>query len=514
MILPIFQNIAGYPLDEQQQKIALENSNEVIAIAGAGSGKTMTILGRIHYLVQEKNIKESDILCISFTRKSSLSLKEKCKDAFGYDIEVKTFHRLALDILEKANMSYSLVSSDYLSYFIEEFICSPSNILCNLLADYFHVQGKDEEKAYQKFRKQHKDIVEKFVKLEITCIHLLKANGKDEKDLALICQQLKGKLFCRKKKEKIRFFQIMILLYRTYKKDLSSSQSCDLDEVIEIATKLVKENKVFLHYKQIIIDEFQDTSKLRFALIDAIKKQTNAKLLVVGDDFQSIYRFTGCDISLFLNFSTFYPQAKILKIESTYRNANELVRVAGAFVMKNKAQLPKEMHSKMHIVKPIKVVYYEKEKDIFAKLITKLVDQGFMDILVLGRNNKDIKRVLGSRFVLQDDGKIEDTKIKDITLNYLTVHKAKGLECETVVLLHLENSADGFPAQTKNPEVITYIQETKHYFPYDEERRLFYVALTRTKKNIYLLTSKSNPSCFVKELLRDDKKDIEIYKIS
>ena len=92
-------------------------------------------------------------------------------------------------------------------------------------------------------------------------------------------------------------------------------------------------------YKYVIIDEYQDTSLVRFNLIKEILDKTDSKLMVVGDDFQSIYRFTGCDISLFLNFKKYFNKAKILKIQNTYRNSQELIDIAGNFVMKNKHQI-------------------------------------------------------------------------------------------------------------------------------------------------------------------------------
>lgn len=507
MILPIFQNIAGYPLDEQQQKIALEESSEVMAIAGAGSGKTMTILGRIHYLIEEKHVLPSEILCISFTRKSSESLKEKCKHAFGYDIEVKTFHRLALDILNLAQKDYKIVSSDYLEYLITEYLAHPEEPLLSMLLCYFHLSSKEK---YQAFYRKNPILIEQLKKEISTFIHVAKANNKDEKDFAEMILKQRGLIF-RKNRETKWFLQITLYLYLTYKQELISSGSLDLDDIIIEATKLVKEKRINLLYKQIIIDEFQDTSLLRFSLIESIKNMTNAKLLVVGDDFQSIYRFSGCDVSLFLSFPKYYPQAKVMKIETTYRNADELVKVAGSFVMKNPLQQKKEMHSKKHMEKPIKVVFYHQARKDFTKLLEYLIKKGETNILVLSRNNKDIDTVLNKDMHKSENGMITYEQHKEVSLQHLTIHKSKGLEQDTVILIHLTSLEGGFPGAERKTYASLLTQKNQKVFPFDEERRLFYVALTRTKGNIYLFTDNAHPSIFVKELLK--YKEVEVIRL-
>src|SRR5699024_154551 len=136
------------------------------------------------------------------------------------------------------------------------------------------------------------------------------------------------------------------------------------------------------------------TSLIRFYLIKEIIKKTNAKLMVVGDDFQSIYKFTGCDISLFLNFYNFFPSAKIMKLERTYRNSNKLIQIAGTFIIKNKNQIKKNLYSEKKINHPIKVLKYNNIKKIFIEIIKELSKNKNQKILILGRNNKDISLLL------------------------------------------------------------------------------------------------------------------------
>jgi len=278
------------------------------------------------------------------------------------------------------------------------------------------------------------------------------------------------------------------------------------------ATKLIQEKGILQRYKYIIIDEYQDTSYIRFELIKAIIEKTGAKLMAVGDDFQSIYRFTGCDVSLFLNFQKYFPNSKIMKIENTYRNSNQLVEVASKFILKNYNQIKKNLKSNKHLEKPIRVVYYDNIKKQFLKLILKIYNDTNRSILLLGRNNNDVHMILSDELKLNEDGTIIYKLNPSIKMYYLTMHKSKGLEEENVVIINLENKLLGIPNKIKDDKILNLVNRSYDKFPYSEERRLFYVALTRTKNYVYLLVPNKGKSFFVKELLQN-KKHIEIEKI-
>jgi len=118
----LLDDVLGYCLDCEQRQVVYDNSKHTIVIAGAGSGKTLTIIGKIRYLIEEKNIKEDEILCISFTKEASTSLKNKLKKYYNYDIEVYTFHKLSLEIIkENSNSEYSITPANLLDYITEEY---------------------------------------------------------------------------------------------------------------------------------------------------------------------------------------------------------------------------------------------------------------------------------------------------------------------------------------------------------------------------------------------------------
>ena len=168
-------------------------------------------------------------------------------------------------------------------------------------------------------------------------------------------------LLTSKNKEEVdaaeQFRKYIIDIYFLYEEELKSTNSIDFNDMIVLATKYVKENDI-RKYKYIIVDEYQDTSYIRYLFLKEIINKIGAKIICVGDDYQSIYRFNGCNLNMFLNFKKYFGYTKILKINNTYRNSQELIDIAGNFVMKNKHQINKKLSSNKHINKPIKNFFF------------------------------------------------------------------------------------------------------------------------------------------------------------
>lgn len=509
------EKICGYYLDSQQRSIVVDESKYLLVVAGAGSGKTLTIIGKIYYLIKYKKIDPNKILCISFTRASSKSLKEKLKGELCLDIPVYTFHKLALEIIKENGIECEIVEENILDNIINDFFNTtilnyPKQMkaVLNYYNIYFY---SDLKQAYLKFIKQRYKKIVLLSNLIATFIRLLKCNNYNLGSFIEFKNKARNINIFRYYSDK-NFLILALNIYIIYQNYLKENNEIDFDDMIMKATKIIEVTGIKKDYKYIIIDEYQDTSYIRFCLIKKILDITQAKLMVVGDDFQSIYRFTGCDLSLFVNFEKYFGDAKIMKIETTYRNSNELISVAGNFVMKNKKQIKKNLVSNKYLSKPIKIIYYKNLKDAFIKLILKIYNETHKPILVLGRNNKDVNLVLNEQFQLTDSGRIVYLKNKDIDIKFLTVHKSKGLEEENVIIINLENNLLGFPNKIKDDRVLRYVNNNDEKYLYAEERRLFYVGLTRTKNYVYLLTKKNNPSIFVEELVNCYKSNVKVIK--
>ncbi len=494
-------NIKGYSLDDAQRKCVLSEEDALLVVAGAGSGKSLTIIAKICYLLEYLGYKEQEILCISFTNASSKSLEDSIKNHYGYQIQVLTFHKLALKILETEN--FQIASPSLLEFIIDEFyqgiIFHFSDIL-SMTVQYFYPNKIGTEQEYRELLKEKRFVL--FQKKIAQFIHLFKANKEEDN---LLYQYLQ-KVFS---KQEYYFLIQVIIIWKLYKIELESSKEIDFDDMILKAIQFLKTGKRILPYQYVIIDEYQDSSLLRCKLIQVLLQKTNAKIMAVGDDFQSIYRFSGCNLEIFLNFEKYFSHPDILFITNTYRNSQELIDIAGKFIMKNKNQIKKSLYSNKHLEKPIKIIYYEKEQEVLENVLIYLEKKNKKKVLILGRNRKDIYPFLTPNIQWKENCYY----YHDISFLYMTVHQSKGLEEEYVILISLENSMTGFPNKLENDSIFRFLDEKKESYAYEEERRLFYVALTRTKNENYLLVPKKKESIFVKELIRDFKDKIEFLSI-
>lgn len=446
----------------EKQLEAVKSLENTLVVAGAGSGKTFTIVNKIKFLLDNNIYKENELLIISFTNESVNDLKRK----IDYNLDIMTFHKLAITLINNPNMKIS--NEYYLKFIINE---------------YFNSYGKYNKKQNKLIKRilQEMDI-DNLKKLIFTFINLYKSNYNDINYLLNLYQKSH---FINK-----IYFKIILEIYHIYNQELKASNLYDFNDMIKIATNNINNNLIKTNYKYIIIDEFQDTSLNRFKLINAIIKQNNAKIFVVGDDYQSIYRFSGCNLDIFLNFNKLVNNLNIINLDYNYRNPKEIIDVANSFIMKNKNQIKKETICLKNINKPIKICFYKNKRTAIEKIL-KYIDTKY---LILGRNNKD-----------KDLFNVQDKP-------FLTIHKSKGLEEDNIILINLTNNNNSLPSKIKNHKVINKIIKTD-YYPYEEERRLFYVALTRTRNNIYLLVPKSNYSIFIKELMKKYKNYIEYINI-
>lgn len=470
--------VLGNTLDKEQTAAALINNHNSIIIAGAGSGKSLTMVGKIKYLINNENVLIDEILCLTFTNAAAKSLEAKIKKETNLDNKVYTFHKLALEIL---NENFSLAPPDLLDYLVNEI---------------FYATFKEPYFVKLFFKNNYLDSAD-FLNFKNTIIKFIRLYLSNYNDLLYL-----DKIILKAKKQDIPYLKIIKKILNIYILEKKSQGLIDFDDMCVMATALVKNNKFKKNYKYIIIDEYQDTSKIRENLVKEIIMKTHAYITVVGDDFQSIYRFSGCDINHFLEFPKNFKPVKKLYLTNTYRNSKELIRVAGSFIMKNPRQIKKKLKSKKSIKKPLIIYYYKNTQEIY-----KLIDLIPTNILILGRNNFD----LYTYFNYKD---IQNDKIiyKDKLISFKTIHKSKGLEEENVIIINLTNDYNSLPSKIKEERLLKYVLK-KDKYPYEEERRLFYVALTRTKNYCYLFVPISNPSIFVLELIKHYKEYITFLNL-
>ncbi|TLX20955.1 helicase IV [Thermomonas fusca] len=290
-----------------------------------------------------------------------------------------------------------------------------------------------------------------------------------------------------------------------WERRLQAGGFVDFDDMLNRSADLIEAGQYKSKAKMILADEFQDSSRARMRLVQAVIDTTGAQLTAVGDDWQGIYRFAGADIAIMSHFQRRYPNANIRYLSQTFRCPGDLCEVSSRFVSKNPMQIPKEVRtSNPRLRSSIKVFALPDVKDIPGKIgqqLETIHDQlpdaapgQRLKVLILGRYNKDRpaqftawRQRLGAR----------------IALEFLTVHKAKGLEADVVFVLNVTRGRHGFPSEVEDDPILQMAMPEPEAFPFGEERRLFYVALTRAKRTVVLYTASEQPSEFIVELQND-----------
>lgn len=312
------------------------------------------------------------------------------------------------------------------------------------------------------------------------------------------------------KNDAIKQYKYLNEFYVYYQKNLYGAEiyKFDYSDLLYYANKYIENISINndLNFEYIIIDEYQDISQYKYELAKKTVDRNHAKIYAVGDDWQSIYSFSGSRIEYTYNFKKYFKDAVLFRINRTYRNSQELLNVSGEFVMRNPDQIKKYLLSNKHLNRPVEFVYfddnheYDKLKEIILNIHNSNPDH---NILVLGRTNAIINRCFDTDYLNDELGtKISFVGYEDIELEGMTIHKSKGLTFDEVIVIGLNKS---FPSSDKSnywiislfryPSVIEKI-------PYAEERRLFYVALTRTKNKVYLFVNKDEikQSVFINEI--------------
>lgn len=428
-------------LDKYQLKAVKTKRKRVLVLAGAGSGKTLVIERRIRYLVDDLNVNPKDILCISFTNDSVNKLK---KDLFDLNVDIMTFHKLGLKIIGQKK---EILSEDMLK-----------DVIIESFSDYTLLSLFDMPKS-------------EMINLIETFINMFKSNGKKLDDFYKFIKKADFK-----EKKLLKEIMKCFICYEAY---LKKENIIDFNDMINEAYECLDFTDV--RYNHIIIDEYQDTSFTKYKLIRRLIKLSNAALFAVGDDFQSIYRFTGAYLKVITDFKKMFLFSKVIKLKYTYRNPNELIKIAGKFVMRNPYQIRKRLKSNITGKNVVEIVYYS---DLNGKIKEVIEEDKIDNLFILARNNKTL----------------EGVEVNNVNYKKLTVHKSKGLEEDYVFVLDLNDNANGFPNKYKDHKILKYVNQYKEYYPYEEERRLFYVALTRCKKKVYLFVPMNNESCFIKEI--------------
>lgn len=400
------------------------------------------------------------------------------EETYSYDFSEGTLGNKLETILKKYEIPKHLVDSKAIY----------NSLLSNIGDKYFHG----------------------FIEFCSTFITLFKSNGYKIEDLDNLTYTDSSYNSVYHRERKKLFKKIIKNIIIEYDKALKAENLIDFSDMIIEAKNAINNGFKLPQYKYVIIDEFQDIADGRAKLVKAIIDQTKAHLFCVGDDWQSIYRFTGSDVGIFLKFKEFFGATEQMNISNTYRNSQDLIDLASSFIQKNPDQIKKNLHSHKKCDIPVRFYMYSDEAKVYST-IKQAIDDFIEDkngnhLMILGRTNYDKEILLKSTLFTQEKkNKDKEDKLiyvndKDLDVEFLTVHRSKGLEADNVLILNFNNEKLGFPNKIADDPLLELVLSQSDAYPYAEERRLMYVALTRTKNRVALITNSRNASEFFVDL--------------
>lgn len=340
-----------------------------------------------------------------------------------------------------------------------------------------------------------------FINLIKSFLSLYKARYEDDSQFARLKETAFETKFGKMRAD--MFLSICEKVYHFYMDRIRAEGKIDFDDMILRSTRMLP-STVGFSFKHIIVDEFQDISYSRMMFLRKLIEHGNSSLFAVGDDWQSIYRFSGCDVNILLHFEEYFGESDRYFIGNVHRNSQQLQDIATKFIQKNPEQIRKEIHAEKSLESPIQVVFYRDTgisalDNALGEIANRQLDA---NVLLLGRNNKDINPFMTTRFYYdRAKAKFVSLDYPEMTIAYSTVHGSKGLEEDYVILLSAKDSRNGFPNKTEDDPLLDLVMSSPSKFPYAEERRLWYVAITRTRSYTYILVPAESPSDFIRDMI-------------
>lgn len=367
------------------------------------------------------------------------------------------------------------------------------------------IKQRTDKELYDLLVQRNRQMEKTVFTLLLSFITLMKANEKTIDGLLKTLTPEDGHMMTvSEKRNKYILTKVVKPFFDAYQAELEKNYEIDFTDAIIQATNLCREG-LWKQYNYILVDEFQDISVDRYKLLQALRSdKPKTKLYCVGDDWQSIFRFAGSDMALFYDFEQYFGFTELCRIETTYRFHQPLIDMSSAFVMKNPAQKKKTIKTPDGDRKKtmLNFVKCESEDDGVLNKVTEIVSSLPKDesVLLMGRYNYDAMSVGFKGKIDHNDNRIK-VNISGRDIFFLSVHSAKGLEADHVILVNCNQGAYGFPSLIEDDPVLDFVLSRSEQFPFAEERRLFYVAMTRAKKRMYILYDKQQPSPFISEFL-------------
>lgn len=485
-----FQHVETSPLNSSQALSVINGEDNVLVLAGAGSGKTSVLVARAGWLLLRKLAKAEQILLLAFGRKAAQEMNERIQERLQQeDIEAKTFHALALYIIrEGSNKSPAISEFETDSQKRGELLlnewrtqCSTKKAQAKGWREWLteELQWDVPEGEFWKDEKISKKIVSRLERW----LSLMRMHGGSQKEMIEFADEQFRDLFQKR-------LRLMSPLLKAWKSALKDEGAIDFSGLIHQAVNLLEKGRFISPWKHILVDEFQDISPLRAKLLQALRQQNKqTSLFAVGDDWQAIYRFSGAELDLTTSFEHNFGEGALCALDTTYRFNQRIGEIANRFILQNPTQLDKPLNSLVKGNKKSVVLLYENALErLFDKMSGYVTENE--TILCLARYHYLRPEILNKA----------QTRWPKLKIEFMTIHASKGKQADHVIICGLNSGKDGFPAAARESIMEQVLLPKHEEFEHAEERRLLYVAMTRAKQQVWLLYNPDEPSEFVSEL--------------
>lgn len=355
-------------LNNEQLEAVLSNDNEIMLVAGAGTGKTNTIVKKIIYLIKEQRVIPYNILAVTFTNKAVREIRERVNNSLCTNhsgVVVNTFHQLAKSILDKDD-NYQLLGYKSLKILEDE--------------------GREK-------------ILDKIIKYNDMYNRVNEFN-KTIKALLIDFNAKKNNRYIESSNKE--YEELFKQLYHAYVLEVFANGYIELDDLVNLVIVLLERypeirKEVSSAFDYIFVDEYQDVNKEQYKLIKLLKNKN--KVLIVGDEDQAIYGWRGSNSKYFRDFQLEYPDCRVIKLERNYRSTQQILNLADGFIKQNKNRIDKTLKSdKIGVLPDIQEISSKENQIEF------LFDQ----IQKLGSNKNDIAILIRNR----DFDYLSDLKLK------------------------------------------------------------------------------------------------------
>lgn len=487
-----FAGIESSPLNPAQARAVVNGEHSLLVLAGAGSGKTSVLVARAGWLLIRGEATADQILLLAFGRKAAQEMDERIEARLHtQEITARTFHALALHIIQQGSKKVPVVSK------LENDTPARQALFIKAWQQQCS-EKKAQAKGWRQWLEeelnwtvpegsfwQNEKLARRLAPRLDRWVSLMRMHGGAQSEMIAGAPEEIRDLFSKRVK-------LMAPLLKAWKTALKEENAVDFSGLIHQAILILEKGRFVSPWKHILVDEFQDISPQRAALLAALRGQNkHTSLFAVGDDWQAIYRFSGAQLSLTTAFHHYFGEGDRCDLDTTYRFNNRIGEIANRFIQQNPHQLAKPLNS---------LAAGDK------KAVTLLADDQLDALLdkLSGYAKPEERILLLARYHHLKPATLEKaaTRWPKLQLDFMTIHASKGQQADYVIVLGLQEGSDAFPAPARESVMEQALLPVPEDFPDAEERRLLYVAITRARHRVWLLFNKAQPSSFV-AVLRD-----------